>query len=100
MSESIRLKQDEQIQELMGLVETLQKEGEDKDKVIAEQGCVLEEQGKVIEEQTGLIAEQKMQLQECLVIKREIESREQERECADITKGLEANKRFVRERAR
>lgn len=33
-------------------------------------------------------------------IKREIESREQERECADITKGLEANKRFVRERAR
>ena len=33
-------------------------------------------------------------------IKREVESREQERECADITKGLEANKRFVRERAR
>ena len=50
----------------MDLVETMQKESEDKDKVIAEQGCVLEEQGKVIEEQTGLIAEQKMQLQECL----------------------------------
>ena len=68
MSESIRLKQDEQILELMDLVETLQKESEDKDKVIAEQGCVLEEQGKVIEEQTGLIAEQKMQLQECLAL--------------------------------
>ena len=66
MSESIRLKQDEQILELMDLVETLQKESEDKDKVIAEQSGVLEEQGKVIEEQTGLIAEQKMQLQECL----------------------------------
>ena len=66
MSELIRLKQDEQILELMDLVETMQKESEDKDKVIAEQGCVLEEQGKVIEEQTGLIAEQKMQLQECL----------------------------------
>ena len=66
MSESIRLKQDEQILELMDLVETLQKESEDKDKVIAEQSGVLEEQGKVIEEQTGLIAEQRMQLQECL----------------------------------
>ena len=66
MSESIRLKQDEQILELMDLVETLQKESENKDKVITEQGGVLEEQGKVIEEQTGLIAEQKMQLQECL----------------------------------
>ena len=66
MSESIRLKQDEQILELMDLVETLQKENESKDRVIAEQGGVLEEQGKVIEEQTGLIAEQKMQLQECL----------------------------------
>ena len=68
MSELIRLKQDEQLLELMDLVETLQKESEDKDKVIAEQGCVLEEQGKVIEEQTGLIAEQKTQLQECLAL--------------------------------
>lgn len=59
MSESIRLKQDEQIQELMDFVETLQKEGEDKDKIIAEQDVVLEEQSKVIEEQ-------KMQLRECL----------------------------------
>ena len=73
MSELIRLKQDEQIQELMDLVEMLQKESEDKDRVImekdriiAEQEEVLAEQGKVIEEQTGLIAEQKMQLQECL----------------------------------
>ena len=33
-------------------------------------------------------------------IKREIESREQERERAGVTKGLEADKRFVRERAR
>lgn len=33
-------------------------------------------------------------------IKREIESREQERECVGVTKGLEADKRFVRERAR
>lgn len=59
MSESIRLKQDEQIQELMDLVETLQKEGEDKDRVLAEQS-------KVIAEQTELIAEKKTQLQECL----------------------------------
>ena len=33
-------------------------------------------------------------------IKREIESREQECECAGVTKGFEADKRFVRERAR
>ena len=33
-------------------------------------------------------------------IKREIESREQERECAGVTKEFEADKRFVRERAR
>ena len=59
MNESIRLKQDEQILELMDLVEVLQKESEDKDQVIAEQDGVLEEQSKVIEEQ-------KMQLQECL----------------------------------
>lgn len=66
MSESIRLKQDEQIQELMDLVETLQKESEDKDKVLAEKEAVLAEQSTVIAEQTELIAEQKMQLQECL----------------------------------
>lgn len=73
MSESIRLKQDEQILELMGLVETLQKENEDKDRVleeknriISEQDEVLAEQSTVIAEQTELIAEQKMQLQECL----------------------------------
>lgn len=66
MSESIRLKQDEQILELMDLVETLQKESEGKDKVLAEKDVVLAEQNTVIAEQTELIAEQKMQLQECL----------------------------------
>ena len=66
MSESIRLKQDEQILELMDLVETLQKESEDKDKVIAEKDRIIAEQEEVLAEQTGLIAEQKMQLQECL----------------------------------
>lgn len=66
MSESIRLKQDEQIQELMDLVETLQKESEEKDQVLAEKDVVLAEQSKVIAEQTELIAEKKMQLQECL----------------------------------
>ena len=66
MSESIRLKQDEQIQELKDLVEVLQKENEDKDKVLAEKDVVLAEQSTVIAEQTELIAEKKMQLQECL----------------------------------
>lgn len=66
MSESIRLKQDEQLLELMDLVETLQKESEGKDKVLAEKDVVLAEQNTVIAEQTELIAEQKMQLQECL----------------------------------
>lgn len=66
MSESIRLKQDEQIQELMELVETLQKESEDKDQVITEKDRIIAEQEEILAEQTGLIAEQKMQLRECL----------------------------------
>ncbi len=66
MSESIRLKQEEQIQELMDLVETLQKESEDKDRVIMEKDRIIAEQEEILAEQTGLIAEQKMQLQECL----------------------------------
>ena len=66
MSESIRLKQDEQIQELMDLVETLQKESEDKDRVIMEKDRIIAEQEEILAEQTGLIAEQKMQLRECL----------------------------------
>lgn len=66
MSESIRLKQDEQLLELMDLVEVLQKENEDKDKVITEKDRIIAEQEEVLAEQTGLIAEQKMQLRECL----------------------------------
>ena len=66
MSESIRLKQDEQLLELMDLVEVLQKENEDKDKVITEKDRIIAEQEEVLAEQTGLIAKQKMQLQECL----------------------------------
>lgn len=66
MSESIRLKQDEQIRELMDLVETLQKESEDKDKIIAEKDRIMAEQKEVLAEQIGLISELKMQLQECL----------------------------------
>lgn len=92
MSESIRLKQDEQIQELMGLVETLQKEGEDKDKVIAEQGCVLEEQGKVIEEQTGLIGEQKMQLQECLELNEKLNRENRSASAPILQKDLKQTK--------
>lgn len=64
MSESIRLKQDEQIQELMDLVETLQKES--KDRIITKQDKIIAEQDEVLEEQSKVIEEQKMQLQECL----------------------------------
>lgn len=92
MSESIRLKQDEQILELMDLVETLQKESEDKDKVIAEQGCVLEEQGKVIEEQTGLIAEQKMQLQECLELNEKLNRENRSASAPILQKDLKQTK--------
>ena len=66
MSESIRLKQDEQIQELMDLVETLHKESEDKDRVLTEKDRIIAEQEEILAEQTGLIEEQKIQLQECL----------------------------------
>lgn len=66
MSESIRLKQDEQMQELMDLVETLQKESEDKDQVLVEKDRIIAEQEEVLAGQTELIAEQKIQLQECL----------------------------------
>ena len=62
MSESIRLKQDEQIQELMDLVETLQKESEDKDKVITEKDRIIAEQEEVLAEQTGLIEEQRLKV--------------------------------------
>lgn len=92
MSESIRLKQDEQILELMDLVETLQKESEDKDKVIAEQGCVLEEQGKVIEEQTGLIGEQKMQLQECLELNEKLNRENRSASAPILQKDLKQTK--------
>ena len=92
MSESIRLKQDEQIQELMDLVETLQREGEEKDRIIAEQGCVLEEQGKVIEEQTGLISEQKMQLQECLELNEKLNHENRNASVPVLQKNLKQTK--------
>ena len=92
MSESIILKQDEQIQELMDLVETLQKENEDKDQVLVEKDRIIAEQEEVLAEQTGLISEQKKQLQECLELNEKLNREHRNASVSVLQKDLKQTK--------
>ena len=92
MSESIILKQDEQIQELMDLVETLQKENEDKDQDLVEKDRIIAEQEEILAEQTGLIAEQKMQLRECLELNEKLNCENRNASAQVLQKDLKQTK--------